>query len=243
MAERFYCPDPPVQGRLALGPEESRHLARVRRIGPGEIVEVFDGRGQGYRATVQSIGRHQVDLSLLEVLPEPHIGVDLTLATAVPKGERFDWLVEKATELGVARLVPLLVERSTVEPRDAKLERLRRVIVEASKQCGRYRLMELDEPTTWNDFLDRAESESGDDKQQATRLLAHPGGRPLGAVELAGDRPILVAVGPEGGFTDHEIGLARDRGWSLVGLATTILRIETAGLAACAALVSRCQES
>ena len=92
----------------------------------------------------------------------------LTLATAIPKGDRFDWLVEKATELGVARLIPLVTEHSVVDPRESKLERLRRTIIEASKQSRRNRLMVLDSPLSWVDLVRSA--------RQAVRLLARPDG-------------------------------------------------------------------
>src|SRR3954451_5694044 len=104
MAERFYCPDAATraEGRLELTGDEARHLARVRRVGVGEVVEVFDGRGFASRAEVVSIGKHEVELTPLgPPLPDRESSVHLTLAMAVPKGDRFDWLVEKATELGV----------------------------------------------------------------------------------------------------------------------------------------------
>ena len=86
-------------------------------------------------------------------LPERRPPFPLVLASAVPKGDRFDWLVEKATELGVERLIPLVTERSVVEPGPAKLTRLRRTIIEASKQCRRNRLMVLDPPTRWTELV------------------------------------------------------------------------------------------
>src|SRR4051812_23439804 len=142
MADRFYCPDPPVEGFLTLSGDEARHLIRVRRLGPGDVVEVFDGRGTALRAEVAGVGRDRVELAVRGgPLPDRVAPCLLTLATAVPKADRFDWLVEKATELGVARLVPLRTERSVVDPRATKLDRLRRAIIEAAKQCGRNRLM------------------------------------------------------------------------------------------------------
>ena len=128
LADRFYCPDSPVNGRVLLEGDEARHLIRVRRVARGECVEIFDGRGSAIRAEVADLGRDRVELVVLGPavsIREPRCL--LTLATAVPKGERFDWLVEKATELGVARLTPIVTERSVVDPRSAKLDRLRRV--------------------------------------------------------------------------------------------------------------------
>ncbi len=237
MADRCFCPDPPVEGRLVLEGDEARHLTRVRRVAVGEVVEVFDGKGFAARARVENAGKNRVDLTLFgEPIADRVAPCRLTLATAVPKGERFDWLVEKATELGVARLVPLITERSVVDPRDAKLDRLRRVIIEAAKQSGRNRLMELDFPTPWSS-LARAPADE-------TRLLAHPGGVPASAWHrIQHGSPVMLAIGPEGGFTEPEVALAVERGWQSVGLGATLLRIETAGLAGSAAIFALCGSS
>ncbi|HMB05625.1 MAG TPA: RsmE family RNA methyltransferase [Isosphaeraceae bacterium] len=235
MAERFYCPELSKDGRLALEGGEARHLARVRRLGPGDVVEVFDGRGFATRAEVVEAGRDRVELRTLgDPLADRAAACRLTLATAVPKGERFDWLIEKATELGVERLVPLVTERSVVDPRIAKLDRLRRVVVEAAKQCGRNRLMELDRPTPWPAFL-AAQGETA-------RWMAHPGGRS----PSAWPRPRLggratLAIGPEGGFTEAEAEAAGAAGWRTIRLGATRLRIETAGLAGCSMLLALCE--
>jgi 16S rRNA (uracil1498-N3)-methyltransferase len=228
VADRFYCPEPPVEGRLSLLGDEARHLSRVLRAGPGDIVEVFDGRGTAYRAEVRDVARDRVELAVAgDPLPERGPRRQVVLATAVPKGERFDWLVEKATELGVARLVPILAERSAVDPRPAKLDRLRRAVVEASKQCGRNRLMELAPPARWGDLLH--------DWTGFDRLLAHPGGTSPGLRNAPGRHAgVVVAIGPEGGFTDAEVADARRAGWGLVGLGPTTLRIETAAIVAAA---------
>lgn len=228
MADRFYLPDLPRSGSATLTGDEAHHLSRVRRLAAGAPVVLFDGRGQACHAVVTDVAKHAVALELGEELAEVAAPVDLTLASAVPKGERFDWLVEKATELGVSRLVPLIAERSVVEPRDAKLDRLRRSIVEACKQCGRSRLMVLDDPVPLRAFLEIERS--------ARRMIAHPGDGRLqngdGAASAA------LAIGPEGGFTDREVEDALAMGWSAVSLGPTLLRIETAGIAAAAVVLA-----
>ncbi len=232
MADRFFCPDTPVDGRLVLEGDEARHLARVRRVGLGECVELFDGRGSTHQGEVAALGRDRVELIVRESKVSERLGGwSLTLASAVPKGDRLDWLVEKATELGVARLIPLVTERSVVDPRSAKLDRLRRVVVEASKQCRRDWLMELDKPTPWASVVERS--------QDQIRLIAHPGAPGIAAsgLNLAG-RSAILAIGPEGGFTEAEVEAARSRGWLAVGLGSTVLRIETAGLAGSATLMA-----
>ena len=233
MADRFFCPDLPSSGDVALIGDEAHHLARVRRLEPGAIIELFDGRGHACRAKVESLGRNRVDLQIVAGMePDPPPVLALTLATAVPKGDRFDWLIEKATEIGVDRLVPLITERSVVDPRGAKLDRLRRSIIEASKQSGRNRLMDLAPPTAWSDYL-RAE-------QAPTRLIAHPGGSPGPSWVLDDLKSrVALAIGPEGGFTDVEVESARGSGWKVIVLGPTILRIETAGLVGSALILAR----
>lgn len=235
MADRFYCAELPIEGRWTLAGDEARHLARVRRLGIGDVVEVFDGRGFATRAEVAGLGRDRVELVAVgEPLADRLAACRLTLATAVPKGERFDWLVEKATELGVVRLVPLLTERSVVDPGAAKLARLRRVIVEASKQCGRNRLMELEHPTPWTSM--------GPARDDELRLLAHPGGAPPSSWPRARAHGLVtLAVGPEGGFTDLEAAEAPSAGWTPISLGASLMRIETAGLAGCSAILALCE--
>jgi 16S rRNA (uracil1498-N3)-methyltransferase len=233
----------------------------VCRLGAGATVEVFNGTGHAYRARVVNATREQVELEVVADVPDDRMpDLSLTLATAVPKGERFDWLIEKATELGVARLIPLRTARSVVDPRGSKLERLRRLSLEACKQCGRNRLMILEEPRPWSLLLDEAETEN-----EVVRFLADPGGRPVGGtlraprlvdqgpgslpsptetgrVRLPPTGPVsrtaMLAVGPEGGFGDEEIAQAEDRGWRLLGLGRTLLRVETAGVVGSALLLN-----
>ena len=154
MSTRFYSPDPAQNGKLWLAAEEARHLSRVCRLGVGDVVEVFDGKGHATKAEIIKVEHGRVELI---AIGPPFAGrfapFSLTLASAVPKGDRFDWLVEKATELGVERLIPLVTERSVVEPGGPKLERLRRAIIEASKQCGRNQLMILDTPMRWDQLV------------------------------------------------------------------------------------------
>jgi 16S rRNA (uracil1498-N3)-methyltransferase len=235
VADRFYCPEPPTDGHITLRGEEAHHLSRVRRLERGDRAEVFNGLGASFLSQVVSVARDHVDLEVLEGPTEERSSrLSLTLATAVPKGERFDWLVEKATELGVVRLVPVITARSVVEPRAAKVERLRRLVVEACKQSGRNRLMELAAPEPW-EALARSIS-------TGTRWLAHPGG----AAPHGWNRPettgwCTLAVGPEGGFTPAEVDDAKAQGWQPIHLGATRLRIETAAIAGCAAVLALCE--
>jgi 16S rRNA (uracil1498-N3)-methyltransferase len=236
VSERFYCPDPPRAGRYRLGPEESRHLARVCRIGVGDRVEIFDGRGFVSGADVVASAADGVELVAAgEPIVAARPACSLVLASAMPKGERLDWLIEKATELGVDRLIPIIAERSVVLPRGTKLNRLRRSIVEASKQCRRARLMVLEEPVEWGRLVTSFPA--------ALRLLADPrGAPPPDWPPLTRGRDVVLAVGPEGSFTAAEREHSVAAGWLPIRLGHNILRVETAGLAGCAALLARLPE-
>jgi 16S rRNA (uracil1498-N3)-methyltransferase len=201
-------------------------------------VELFDGQGFATAARIVQIGRNQVEL-IAEGNPIPSVEpfCRLTLAIAPPKGDRFDWLVEKATELGLARLIPLICERSVVDPRSSKLERLRRTVVESCKQCRRADLLRLEPSALWSDLV-RTTVSSGE-----LRLIALQSGLPPGRwPRIAAGCEVLLAVGPEGGFSPSEIDLARECGWHPVQLGPHVLRVETAGIAGISAVLAKTEE-
>ena len=192
----------------------------------GDTVTLFDGSGAEYTARVIGIKRSGVDLEVLvrqEVNCE--LNTSITLGVALPKGERQRWLVEKAVELVVSRVVPLIADRGVAQPVERVLSRLQRHVVEASKQCGRNRLMEIAEPKTATDYLAQTPTD-------ALHVLAHvaDSARPIAELaEAAAANKVYIAVGPEGGFSEREIDLA-DR-WQVVSLGPRTLRVETAALA------------
>lgn len=231
---RFYCPARAQPGPIALEGDEARHLARVLRMEPGETVELFDGIATAaQRARIVRLGRDRVELEPTgEVVPGPEPSRCLTLATALPKGERLDWLVEKAVEIGVAHLQPIVTERSVVDPRPTKLQRLRRAVIEASKQCGRNRLMSLAEPVPLATVLVSA--------PDAQRLIAHPGvGQRSAGSTASSETPVVLVIGPEGGLTEAEVAQAEAQGWQPIALGATILRIETAALVGSALILTQ----
>jgi 16S rRNA (uracil1498-N3)-methyltransferase len=229
MAERFYLNCALAPGLVELDGPEAHHLATVCRLRPGDRVYLFNGDGRQYPAEVVATGRRRVSLRVLGVeTPARELGFRLEVAAPLPKGDRGQFLVEKLTELGVTAFVPLRTARTVVQPREARLERLERQVIEASKQCGRNVLMGVGELADWGAYTARADL-------PGTRLVAHPGGEEeWPAAPAAGG--VAVAVGPEGGFTDEEIALARDRGWRVVGLGRRVLRVETAAVALAARL-------
>lgn len=236
MANRYFVETPIVGDRATLTTAEAHHLAHVMRAKPGTDVILFDGSGCEFAARVDKVGRSEIELTVLErKIVDRELTVDLTLATALPKGDRQRWLIEKAVELGVRHFVPLETERGVAQPSGGALDRLRRSVIEASKQCGRNRLMRVSEPTDLSNLLPQVESA---DNAAVLRWFAHPGGGPLSvATQALAKTPaaVLIAVGPEGGFSDAEVQHARDRDWQLVGLGRRILRVETAALMLAAA--------
>lgn len=238
MLDRFFAPtsfDRPV---IELPEEESHHLARVLRKGVGDHITIFDGQGRAATAAVDAVGRRAVRVRVVEPISiEVPARRHIVLATAVPKGDRARWLVEKATEIGVDVWVPLQTARSIVDPRAARLDKLRQTVVAACKQCGRNRLMEVCEPRAWPDLLTEV--------NPGTRLLvADPAGAP--AMEVLPQRNaarLLVAVGPEGGFTSEELTFAAGLGAEFVSLGPHVLRIETAAVALAALVMAAAQSS
>jgi 16S rRNA (uracil1498-N3)-methyltransferase len=226
MSERFYLPAPPVDGRAVLVGDEARHLARVMRARPGDRVELFDGRGTRWPAEVAAISRDRVELRTAAPVSAPLPGGPaLTVAVALPKGERQQWLAEKLTELGAASLLPLVTTRGVAEPGAAARARLERAVLEACKQCRRDHLLTVLDPATVAGALGAMPSGS-------QLLLADPGGAALVADRTAPGA--LVLVGPEGGFTPEEIAVALAAGARRVSFSRHVLRVETAALAAAA---------
>lgn len=223
MDKRFFCEHLPEDGPAILEGPEAHHLSKVMRLTAGDVVELFDGAGVVASAAVISITKRDVTLAIHSRNSYPPSESSVTLAVAVPKGERFDWLVEKATELGVTRLIPLRTARSVVDPRDSKLDRLRQVIIEASKQSRRPWMMEL---TAIRDFAEWIPTAT-------YAVLADPSGTPPAAVanKVTARGEIAFIVGPEGGWTDEERTLASSSGAQIVSMGETILRTETAAIA------------
>lgn len=229
MSNRFFCERISETAGAVLDGSEAHHLAHVMRAAVGDSVVLFDGSGREFVAKVRQVGKSRVELDVAagetidRELPFP-----LVLGVALPKGERQKWLVEKAVELGVARIVPLKTQRGVADPGSA-LTRLRRAVIEASKQCGRNRLMEISDVVS-------AESFFGETPVDAIKLIGQPGSGTVSALGLLAAmqgkaNPRLFAIGPEGGFTEAEFAAAISAGWQPISLGARVLRVETAALA------------
>lgn len=230
MADRFYTPAPLAPGEFVLDGAEAHHLGTVRRFAPGDRVTLFNGDGSEYPAEVLAADRKRVTLTVFPaVTANRELGHEVVTLSALPKGDRADILVEKLTELGVTRFVPLVTARSVVQPKEAKAEKLLRGVIEASKQCGRNRLMRVDPPRRWSDAV-------GLPDLPPLKLLLHTADAP-GVWELPPDRVrggVAFAVGPEGGFTPDEVAAGVAAGWQSASLGRRVLRVETAAVAAAA---------
>lgn len=243
---RFYAPvesfdvvDAPC--RVTLAADEGRHLRDVLRLRAGDEAYVFDGEGREYLCVVAEGGGRGAEV-LLEVREgvepqRPESPLELTLGVALLKGEKFDWVVQKATELGAARIVPLLTQRADVrlrEERDAGTRRAlrwQRLALEAAKQSGRARVPVVLEPRAFASVL----ADEGADGESLRLLFAERGGRGLSELRagLTNGRPAsaVALVGPEGGWEDAELAQASANGWSIVTLGGRTLRAETAAVA------------
>jgi 16S rRNA (uracil1498-N3)-methyltransferase len=223
MADRFFTPDLLSAGDYVLKGAEAHHLAAVRRIQEGDRVTLFNGDGSEYLADVVSVGKRSVHLHITSsISPQRELQFPLVVASALPKGDRSDFLIEKLTELGTTRFIPLIAERSVVRPKPAVVEKFQRAVIEASKQCGRNKLMIVEVPCEWGDLLART------DLPQMRLVLQVSSESRRNASSVSG---VAVAIGPEGGFTTGEIEKAEERGWQTLSLGPRVLRVETAAIA------------
>lgn len=220
---------------VELSGEDARKLTLVLRRGQGDVLEIVDSSGRAYAGRLELSGaRAQALLEReLEVVRGPVLRI--TLAQGIPKGQKMELVVEKATELGVAAVQPFASERSVVEgPREGKLERWRRVARSAAQQCGRADVPDVALPLEFADLVERVASF---DLVLVPWELAEP--VPLRERLpdlLAGVTRVLVVIGPEGGLSHDEAHRLESAGAHLVSLGSRILRTETAGLVTCSAL-------
>ena len=226
---RIYAPEARKGKEITLSKDQVRHL-KVLRLKEGEKFRVFDGQGHEYEAVYSQKVREGKVLLEKEVKAREEPKVKITLAVAVPKGNRMDFLVEKVSELGVLNIVPIICSRSVVKPKETKVERLRRIVIEAACQSERCIVPTISEPLPFGELLSTIK-----DYNQA--LICHKTGHPL-AEEYSDPATVLVIIGPEGDFTQAELDAAKEAGCTFVSLSPTILRVETAAVAAVSQLIA-----
>jgi len=227
-----------VGDRVELTGGDARKLADVLRATAGDGVEILDSASRRFEGIVREIARECVSVELVgeSAAPSREAGLQIALAQGIPKGQKMDFVVEKAVELGVARIVPLVSERTIARPdaeQHGKLERWRRLARAAALQCGRERIPEITAPLELDEVL---ALRNAYDAVLMPWELADP--RPLRErlAEIDGGRRLLVLIGPEGGFSQREAERARDAGAHLISLGPRILRTETAAIVLMAAL-------
>jgi len=237
---RVYVPQPLHPGReIELPLQAGEHLVRVLRLERGHPLRLFNGDGDEYAGEIASLAKRGVTARVLDAHDAPALESPLriTLAQGIARGEKMDWILQKATELGVARIVPLVTDRTEVkldaERAERRLAHWHAVLGSACEQCGRNSLPQLDEPQRLADWAAQPAADG------ELRLALNP----LGSTSLrALSQParVTLVVGPEGGLSEHDLDTLAQAGFAGLRLGPRILRTETAGLAALAALQALC---
>lgn len=231
--QRYFTPVEQIDGKAAqiLG-DDVHHLLRVMRAQVGDEIILSDGRGKAYRASIHEISSNQVNCTIEEELQhQSEMPVQITLAQSMPKGEKWDWILQKCTELGVHAFLPFISERTIVKLDNQKegkrRERWERIIKEAAEQSHRNYLPRLHPLHQWKELLQAV-------SQYDLVLMAYEGEEEYQFAQALRSKAelhsILIIIGPEGGFASHEVQEAINHGASIVTLGPRILRTETAGL-------------
>lgn len=232
---RFYCPLPLVVGAEVTLPESIAHHIHVLRLAAGTTITLFNGEGGEHAAVLHTLEKRRACATVKAFLPrEAELPYAVTLAQALPEGSKMDWIIEKAVELGATAIQPLTAQRCVVrlssERAAKKMEHWQGVITAAAEQSGRNRLAHLAEPASFSDWIGR--------QCLHRRILLSPRAeQPLS--DWARHHPpqaVALLIGPEGGFTAEEERAAMDHGALALGMGSRVLRTETAGMAALAAL-------
>jgi len=227
---RLFVHEPLTVGASTdLDAGQANYLGNVLRLSAGAELLVFDGSSGEWLARIVELGKKRMRLSVERKTREPEIIPDVWLAFAPVKRTQTDWLVEKATEIGVAKLIPLMTQRTVAER--VRLDRLESIAIEAAEQCGRTRLPEIADPICLARLL------ASCDTERALYFADEAGGDPAAQVFKPG--PSVILTGPEGGFTDDERAAIRAADNAIaISLGPRILRAETAALAALSAYMA-----
>ena len=232
---RFFAPvESFTEGGVTLDLDETRHLRDVLRLRVGDEVSIFDGTGHEFQCTVEDIGKNSSTLVVMEEIApsSPESAFEITVAATVMNGEKYDLIIQKAVELGVTRLIPLNTIRCDVKLSDAekRIGRWRRIALEATKQSGRAKLMQIGEPAGFDGLISNLNGENA-------ILFSERDGQ--GFQAIAADKKITAIFGPKGGWDDSELRAAAKHGIAIVTLGGRILRAETASIAITAILQHR----
>lgn len=226
MGLRLYFPALRDSGTVLIQAEEFEYAKNVLRARPGDEVSLFDGKGSEAKGVIRTISRKNLTVEmtgLLESGSRKESALDIILLQAVLKEQKMDFVIQKATELGVSRIQPLATERAQVSG-TRKLDRWRKISIEAARQCGRAVAPPVDEPVDFKRYFESLSTPGGG------IFFWEQGGKSVKEFSdrLRGEQAISVAVGPEGGFLPEEAALAAGKGFHIASLGPRILRAETA---------------
>lgn len=231
---RFFLPDvQPGEGEFPLDPGDANKICRVLRLRPGAEISIWDGSGREYRARITRIAGQSVYVQTAgQRENDQESPLPLVLVQGIPKGDKMELIIQKATELGVREVCPVLTERTVAqvpaERRRSRLQRWQVIAKEAARQCGRQRIPDISEITSLNDLWNRLSPDScklicWEEEGSGLKDFLRSRKSPPGA-------PVYLFVGPEGGFSQAEVARGSERGAVAVSLGKRILRTETAGL-------------
>ncbi|MBT2340158.1 MULTISPECIES: 16S rRNA (uracil(1498)-N(3))-methyltransferase [Pseudomonas] len=226
---RFFIDTPLSLGDHELPEAQAHYISRVLRMAEGDAVQVFDGSGQEFRGSLAEVGKKRVRVKLDEQFAgQLESPLRIHLGQGLSRGERMDWAIQKATELGVGEITPIFTERCEVrlkdERADKRLLHWRQVAISACEQCGRSTVPVIHPPLLLADWLKQTEAE--------LKLVLHPVAEPL--VSHARPASLAFLIGPEGGLSDAEVEQARTAGYHAARLGPRVLRTETAPVVALA---------
>jgi len=229
---RFYAPGENIKGNLIhIDGQEARHILNVMRLGSGDKVVVFDGTGKEYAGFIKEVKSKSLIVEIIKVKsPKKEILPAITLAQAIPKKQKMDYIVEKATELGVSEIIPVISERTIVKVDEIKLDkrsrRWQKIAEEAAKQCGRSDIPKIKKADKFYNVISSV-------NDYDLSLIAHLAEERIPLKEsLIGFRngKIIVFIGPEGDFTPEEILMAKETPSKFISLGSRVLKSDTAGL-------------
>ena len=222
---RFFVDATLNVGEHELPEAQAHYISRVLRMSQGDAVQLFDGSGNEFRATLAEVGKKQVRVQVNESFAgQPESPLQIHLGQGLSRGERMDWAIQKATDLGVTQITPIISERCEVRLKDERAEKRQahwqQIAISACEQCGRSVVPVIHAPATLADWLKQTEAD--------LKLVLHPVAAPLTSHEKPGSLAFLI--GPEGDFSDKEIQILAEKGIKAVSLGNQRLRTETAGI-------------
>lgn len=233
MQHRIYVPDGALEGEITIAGEEFHHAIRVVRVREGERVELFDGRGRAVAAVIESLARDSATVRVTEAIPSRETKLAMHLAMAVIQLEKFELVLQKATELGVLSITPLVTDRVEVRPERyrGKHDRWEKIVFEAVKQSGRAVIPTVGQPTALDEAIER----------EGCRIIFDADTEPS-QIDLRCESSVFLYIGPEGGWSERELEIAKAKSCAFSRLGPRRLRAETAAIVAAATWAARSGE-